>query len=65
MFFVFYVTVAPNYIKVFDDKENRIPSDSVIGPYNEGTQLALQCEVGEGKPVPSVQWFKNGQLYSG
>lgn len=57
--------MAPNYVKVFDDGGKEITKDSHIGPYDEGTNLNFNCEVDEGKPVPSVQWFKNNELITG
>ena len=39
--------------------ERKIVSNSVVGPYNEGTDIVLICESGGGKPIPQVTWFIN------
>ena len=41
--------------------ERQIVSNSVVGPYNEGTDIVLICESGGGKPIPQVTWFINNQ----
>ena len=41
--------------------ERRVETNSVVGPYNEGTDITLICESGGGKPIPQVTWFINNQ----
>lgn len=41
--------------------ERKIESNTVVGPYNEGTNIVLICESGGGKPIPRVTWFINNQ----
>ncbi|GFR14695.1 nephrin, partial [Trichonephila clavata] len=36
--------------------------ESLIGPYNEGDNLHLICESEEGKPLPSVTWWRESVL---
>ena len=45
--------------------ERKIESNSVVGPYNEGTDIVLICESGGGKPIPQVSWFINNQKVPG
>ena len=45
--------------------ERKIDSNSVVGPYNEGTDIVLICESGGGKPIPQVSWFINNQKVPG
>jgi len=30
---------------------------SVVGPFNQGTELTLICESGGGKPIPQVYFY--------
>ena len=45
--------------------ERKLDSNSVVGPYNEGTDILLICESGGGKPIPQVSWFINNQKVPG
>jgi len=42
-----------------------VMADSVVGPFNEGTEVLLVCESGGGKPIPQVSWYINGQQVPG
>ena len=37
----------------------------LIGPYQEGSQLRLRCEVGGAKPAPRIFWFMGDKLLHG
>ena len=43
----------------------QIVSNSVVGPFNEGTELVLTCESGGGKPIPRVGWWRGGRAVPG
>jgi len=45
--------------------ERQIVSNSVVGPFNEGTDIVLICESGGGKPIPQVSWYINNQQVPG
>ncbi|XP_060536558.1 neural cell adhesion molecule 1 isoform X2 [Cylas formicarius] len=51
----FTVIVPPEKIHIYDDK--RIDKVVLLGPYNEGTDVNLLCEVKGGRPRPRVIWF--------
>ncbi|ERL85567.1 hypothetical protein D910_02986, partial [Dendroctonus ponderosae] len=51
----FTVIVPPEKIHIFDDK--RIDKSVLLGPYNEGSDVSLLCEVRGGRPRPRVIWF--------
>ncbi|KAH1007600.1 hypothetical protein HUJ04_004812 [Dendroctonus ponderosae] len=51
----FTVVVPPEKIHIFDDK--RIDKSVLLGPYNEGSDVSLLCEVRGGRPRPRVIWF--------
>ncbi|EFX71288.1 hypothetical protein DAPPUDRAFT_60346 [Daphnia pulex] len=53
------VVVPPQKIRIIED--NRQVS-SVIGPYDEGDQLSLNCIVTGGRPRPEVSWWLNDKL---
>ncbi|XP_032685634.1 hemicentin-1 isoform X2 [Odontomachus brunneus] len=57
------VTVQPAYIRVIDENsKNTLSTGATLGPINEGSTISLYCESGEGKPIPTVEWFKGDQL---
>ncbi|RLU25022.1 hypothetical protein DMN91_003114 [Ooceraea biroi] len=57
------VTVQPAFVRVIDENsKNTLSTGATLGPINEGSPISLYCESGEGKPVPTVQWFKGDQL---
>lgn len=61
-----YVAVQPSYIRVIDtNSKNTLSTGTTLGPINEGSTISLNCESGEGKPVPSIGWFKGDQLLEG
>ncbi|XP_018570338.1 nephrin, partial [Anoplophora glabripennis] len=51
----FTVIVPPESIRIFDD--HRVDKSILLGPYNEGTDVNLLCEVKGGRPRPRVIWF--------
>ncbi|KAL1513906.1 hypothetical protein ABEB36_003245 [Hypothenemus hampei] len=51
----FTVIVPPEKIHIYDEK--RIDKSVLLGPYNEGSDVNLLCEVKGGKPRPRVVWF--------
>ncbi|XP_025261769.1 hemicentin-2 isoform X2 [Camponotus floridanus] len=57
------ITMQPKSVRVIDENsKNTLSTGSTLGPINEGSTIALYCESGEGKPAPTVEWFKNDQL---
>ncbi|XP_043491381.1 hemicentin-2 isoform X2 [Polistes fuscatus] len=56
------VTIKPVNVHVIDENTKNILSpDTTFGPIDEGSTISLTCESGEGRPVPTVQWFKGDQ----
>ncbi|KOC69623.1 Hemicentin-1 [Habropoda laboriosa] len=61
--FILNVTVQPAFVRVIDENtKNTLSTGATLGPINEGSMISLYCESGEGKPVPTVEWFKGDQL---
>lgn len=61
-----YVLVQPKFVRVIDENtKNTLSTGATLGPINEGSTIALYCESGKGKPVPTVEWFKDDQLLEG
>ncbi|XP_065226929.1 hemicentin-2 isoform X2 [Planococcus citri] len=52
--------IEPKEIKVTLNGDE-IQNGSTIGPYNEGDTVSLTCEVSEGKPIPSLYWYKDNK----
>ncbi|KAK2579264.1 hypothetical protein KPH14_008224 [Odynerus spinipes] len=60
------VTVQPVYVHVIDENTKNILSpDTTFGPIDEGSTITLTCESGQGRPVPTVHWFKGDQQLEG
>lgn len=53
------VIVPPQKIVILD--ESGIERTSVVGPYSEGSNLLLRCDVYGGNPKPLLTWLKNDQ----
>ncbi|XP_044574365.1 neural cell adhesion molecule 2-like isoform X1 [Cotesia glomerata] len=56
------VIVPPKKVVIID--ENGITRDKQVGPYLEGDDLELHCDVYGGKPPPSVTWYRGHKLIS-
>lgn len=54
------VIVPPTKIVILD--ESGLERRSVVGPYAEGADMLLRCEVFGGKPKPTVVWYRNREL---
>ncbi|XP_011878934.1 PREDICTED: hemicentin-1 isoform X3 [Vollenhovia emeryi] len=55
------VTVQPASVRVIDaNSKNTLSTGTTLGPINEGSTISLYCESGKGKPVPTVEWFRDG-----
>ncbi|XP_067209555.1 hemicentin-2 isoform X7 [Linepithema humile] len=56
------VTMQPAFVRVIDENsKNTLSTGATLGPINEGSTIALYCESGKGKPIPTVEWFKGDQ----
>ncbi|XP_014297266.1 hemicentin-1 isoform X3 [Microplitis demolitor] len=55
-------TVRPKFVRITEEDENtNLTSGTILGPINEGTLMTLNCESDQGKPVPTVEWYKGDQ----
>lgn len=60
------VPVQPAFIRVIDENsKNTLSTGATLGPINEGSTIALYCESGKGKPIPTVEWFKGDKPLEG
>ena len=58
--------MQPAFVRVIDENsKNTLSTGATLGPINEGSTISLYCESGEGKPVPTVEWFKDDELLEG
>ncbi|XP_074098515.1 neuromusculin isoform X5 [Cotesia typhae] len=52
-------TVRPKFLRITEEDDNtNLTSGTILGPINEGTLMTLNCESDQGKPVPTVEWYK-------
>nr|XP_042894831.1 neural cell adhesion molecule 2-like [Parasteatoda tepidariorum] len=58
---VYLQLVVPPKKPIITDQNGEI-LESLIGPYNEEDDLHLICEAEEGKPLPSVTWWRESVL---
>ncbi|KAK0170097.1 hypothetical protein PV328_010700 [Microctonus aethiopoides] len=55
-------TVRPKYLRITEDETKmNLTAGTLFGPINEGTKVTLNCESDAGKPVPTVEWYKDDQ----
>ncbi|XP_063245039.1 hemicentin-1 [Bacillus rossius redtenbacheri] len=57
--------VKPEYVRVTRGDGAELRNSSVIGPFTEGDELALECESGGGKPIPGVTWWNGTHRMAG
>lgn len=55
--------VPPQKPKIMNERGEMI--QSLAGPYDEGSDMVLLCEVRGGSPPPKIQWLWNGKLVDG
>ena len=50
-------------MRVVDEStEQTLEDGRVLGPVIEGSPIALRCESGKGRPVPTVEWYNGNAL---
>ncbi|XP_014294397.1 nephrin isoform X2 [Halyomorpha halys] len=54
------VIVPPTKMTIVD--ENDAEKNNIVGPYEEGSDLNLRCQVYGGKPRPTVAWYRGEEL---
>lgn len=57
-FFSLPFPVPPERISIRD--ESNAERNSVVGPYSEGDNMKLKCDVFGGRPTPNVTWYRDG-----
>ncbi|XP_047497342.1 kin of IRRE-like protein 2 [Penaeus chinensis] len=55
------VVVPPAAPKVLRN-DSTFASNGIAGPYNEGSNITITCQVKGGKPPPQVKWWREGEL---
>ncbi|KAK9880431.1 hypothetical protein WA026_011678 [Henosepilachna vigintioctopunctata] len=55
----------PSSPRVFDAEGREIKANSSAGPFLEGEELFLSCQVTGGKPRPSVTWWHGDSILDG
>ncbi|XP_044729273.1 hemicentin-1 [Chrysoperla carnea] len=56
--------VKPSEVRIKKDGIE-LEDGSLLGPYNEYTQVTLECEAIGGKPVPQVSWYNGSRKMNG
>ncbi|XP_055618314.1 hemicentin-2 isoform X2 [Toxorhynchites rutilus septentrionalis] len=57
------LVVPPDEPRIFDAQGKEI--SAVAGPFREGHELFLSCQVSGGRPPPRVSWWHDGVEFSG
>lgn len=58
--------MRPKFVRLTEEDDNmNLTTGTVLGPFNEGRKITLNCESDEGKPVPIVEWYKGDQRLKG
>ncbi|XP_070490532.1 uncharacterized protein side-V [Chironomus tepperi] len=55
------VLVPPTHLEILNE-HGSVVSNSVIGPYKEGSSVNITCISSGGMPLPRVTWFKDHAL---
>ncbi|XP_015837630.1 hemicentin-2 isoform X2 [Tribolium castaneum] len=55
----------PSAPRIFNAEGNEIKRNSSAGPFLEGDELFLSCQVTGGRPRPSLTWWHNNTLIDG
>ncbi|XP_055679203.1 hemicentin-1 isoform X3 [Lutzomyia longipalpis] len=58
------LVVPPEEPKIFDAQGKEV-TGGVAGPFREGHELFLSCQVSGGRPPPKVTWWRNSEEISG
>lgn len=61
--FFYFALVPPQKPRILNDRGD--PIQALAGPYDEGSDMVLLCEVRGGLPPPKVQWFVDGRPVDG
>lgn len=56
-FSLFYIAVPPDEPRIFDTHGKEITN--IAGPFREGQEFFLSCQVSGGSPSPKVNWYRN------
>ncbi|CRL06332.1 CLUMA_CG019078, isoform A [Clunio marinus] len=55
------VLVPPTHLEIFNER-GTVATNSVVGPYKEGSTVNITCMSSGGVPAPRVTWFKEHAL---
>lgn len=56
---MYIFSVPPQKPKILNERGEMI--QTLAGPYDEGSDMVLLCEVRGGSPPPKIQWLWNGK----
>lgn len=59
------LVVQPSAPRVFDAEGREVKLNSSAGPFLEGHELFLSCQVTGGHPKPTLTWWYNGTILDG
>lgn len=59
------VTVKPQSVRILSRDGSALGNATILGPYNEGTDIELECEAAGAKPVPQVTWYNGSTIING
>lgn len=50
-------SVVPETVRIITTEGAALSNSSILGPYDEGTHVTLNCEAHGGRPTPKVSWY--------
>ncbi|KAJ8976999.1 hypothetical protein NQ317_003425, partial [Molorchus minor] len=56
------LVVQPSAPRIFDAEGREVKANSPAGPFLEGHELFLSCQVTGGRPRPTLTWWYNGTI---
>lgn len=59
------VTVRPQSVRILGRDGSALGNATTLGPFNEGTEIELECEAAGAKPIPQITWYNGSNIIEG
>ncbi|GLV32173.1 neuromusculin [Carabus blaptoides fortunei] len=57
--------VRPQAVRILGRDGSALGNATTLGPFNEGTEIELECEAAGAKPVPQITWYNGSNIIEG